>query len=373
MTKYNVKTEPVVKRTTTAQGGQGFTQTPEMELVGILSTGMSNTFYEKESEREIRFREVLGKVAKKDKLFAAKALIYARSVFGQRSVTHFGSVEMLPFLQGDALGKKFFSKRNKKEAIGGIIWRLDDMTEILAAYLAKNGKNASIPNSIKKGFKDAIESADTYELAKYQMKGKTVSLVDIVNLVHPVETSKNGHINVPNLDYLKATQGTKFCGNAFTLNEAGEVRVPALRALVLGILKQFNTVEDKNTETGKKVAEAVKSGELSKVEAEKVLVEKKADNFGELIKTRKIGYLALLRNLRNILKTNDMALLDSACELLEDKAFIRKSLVWPHQIDIAMEIMILEFSGRGLQKVTKSLGNAYENSIPNLENLLEAF
>lgn len=376
MAKYNQKVEPVVKRTTTLQGGSGFTQKPEAELVGILATGMGNNFYEKESEREVRFREVLGKVAKKNKLFAAKALIYARTVFGQRSVTHFGAVEMLPYLQGDSLGKKFFSKREKRANSGGIVYRLDDMAEILAAYLMKNGKDASIPNSIKKGFKDAIEHADAYELAKYQMKNRGVSLVDIVNLVHPVETERNGSIDVPKEVYLKAIKGTKFEKDLEQVKGVpaemleGTMRIPSLRALVLGILKQFNTVEDKNTETGKQVAEKVKTGVISKEEAAVELKEAKSENYGELIKTKKIGYLALLRNLRNILKTDDTALLDEACILLTNKEFIVKSLVWPHQIDLAMEVMLLEFNGSKLQKVTKALGTAYENSIPNLEQLL---
>ncbi len=368
MSKYNAKVEKVVKTTTTHQGGTGFTQKPEYELVGILATGMGNTFYEKEGEREKRFKEVLAKVAKKNPLFAAKALVYARSVFGQRSVTHFGAVEMLPFLQGDALGKKFYSKRNKKQKRGGIIYRLDDMTEILAAYLAKNGQDASIPNSIKKGFRDAIENADAYELAKYQMKGKSVSLVDIVNIVHPTETERNGTITVSKAEYLKATNGTKFeVPEGQEINDT--INVPALRALVIGVLKQFNTVEDKNTAAGKVVAEKVKTGLITKEEAQVELKEAKTDNFGELIKTKKIGYLALLRNLRNILKTSDTALLDEACKLLVDPKFIRKSLVWPHQIDLAMEVMILEFSGIQMAKVTKALGEAYEAAIPNLAEL----
>ena len=56
--------------------------------------------------------------------------------------------------------------------------------------------------------------------------------------------------------------------------------------------------------------------------------------------------------------------------MLVNKDFIRKSLVWPHQIDLCLEIMLLEFSGLPMQKVTKALGEAYENSIPNLEKLL---
>ena len=374
MSKYNTKKEPVVQATTTHEGAKGLTQTPVSELIGILSTGMENTFYEKETEREKRFREVIGKVAKKDVAFAAKALVYARTVLGQRSVTHFGAVELLPYLQGDQLGKKFFSKRDKKAQTGGIIWRLDDMAEILSAYLAKNGIGTdthwTLPNSIKKGFKDAIENADTYELAKYQQKNRGVSLVDIVNLVHPVETAKNGHIFVSEEEYLKASSGTKFATRGYFKNEKGEVQVPALRALVLGILKQFNTVEDKNSESGKVVAERVKSGEITAEQASVVLNEAKTENYSELIKTKKIGYLALLRNLRNIIKTGGKDLLDSACELLTEKEFIRKSLVWPHTIDLALEIMLLEFSGRELGKVAEALDRAYELSIPNLKDLL---
>jgi len=371
MSKYNQKVEPVVKKTRTHQGGSGLTQRPEHELVGILSTGLQNTYYEKETERETRLRNLIDTIAKKDKVFAAKALVYARSVFGQRSVSHLGAVNLMPHLTGDPLGKRFFTKRNRRGNEGGVIYRIDDMTEIVACYMAKNNiapkSKWTMPRAMKLGFKTAIENADTYELAKYQMKNNNVSLVDIVNLVHPVETEKNGTIDVPADEYRKAIKGTKWANETV---EGDLIKVPALRALVLGILKQFNTVEDKNTETGKQVAEAVKSGEITKEEAEKVLVEQKTENYGELIKNKKIGYLALLRNLRNILKTNDTELLDAACELLVEPKFIKKSLVWPHQIDLALEVMLLEFNGRQLAKVAKALGEAYEASIPNLENLL---
>ena len=376
MSKYNQKVEPVVKKTTTHQGGTGYTQKPEHELIGILATGMGNTFYEKEGEREKRFRDLISNIASKNKEFVAKALVYARTVFGQRSVTHFGAVELIPFLQGDNLGKRFFSKRDRKVNKGGIVYRLDDMTEILAAYLAKNGADASIPNSLKKGFKEAIENADAYEMAKYQMKGKSVSLIDIVNLVHPAQTEKQGTIKVSVSEYLKAAKGTKWetklaetTGSVVGNPEGGNVNIPALHALVLGLLKQFDTVEDKNTEAGKKVAEKVKTGVITKEEAAKELNESKTENYVELIKTKKIGYLALLRNMRNILKTDNTEVLDMACELLVNKDFIRKSLVWPHQIDLALEVMLTEFSGPKMTKVVKALNDAYELSIPNLKEL----
>jgi len=369
MSKYNQKVAPVVNKTTTLQGGTGYTQKPEHELIGILSTGLDNNFYEKEGDREKRFTTVFNEVASKNKVFAAKALVYARAVLGQRTVTHRGAVELVKHLQGDELGKKFFSKRDRKANHGGIVYRIDDMTEILACYLAKNGAKASLPNSIKKGFKDAIEHADAYALAKYQMKGKSVSLVDIVNLVHPKETANNGSIFVDKAEYVKAINGTKFANKEF-VEVDGKVQVPALRALVLGVLKQFDTVEDKNTSAGKKVAEAVKAGEITQEEAAVVLNDAKTDNYKELIVSKKIGYLALLRNIRNILKTNDTDLLDKACDLLVQKDFIVKSLVFPIQIDLALEMMLIEFSGQKLAKVITALNTAYELSIPNLKNLL---
>jgi len=377
MSKYNVKREPVVKETTTHEGGQGFTQRPEAELIGILSTGIQNTFYEKESERETRLKALVDKLSKTNKLFVAKALVYARSVFGQRTVTHLGAVDLLPHLSGDELGKRFFTKRDRKANRGGIVYRLDDMAEILACYMAKNKIKVedkwTMPRAMKLGFKAAIEDADTYELAKYQLKGNAVSLVDIVNLVHPVPSKRNGTIKVSLDEFKKAIAGTKFEKEYdFSQLKADEtvMEIPALRALVLGILKQFNTVEDKNTDAGQEVAELVKSGEVTKEEAEKLLVEKKTENYEELIKTKKIGYLALLRNLRNIIKTDNSELLDMACELLVNKDFIRKSLVWPHQIDLCNEVLQSEFRPTQLGKVLIALNTAYERSIPNLKELM---
>lgn len=374
MPKYNVKRESVVKVTASHEGGKAYTQTPIKELVGMLSTGISNTFYEKEGDREKRLRKLIDQIAKKDKKLAAQALIYARSVFGQRTVTHLGSVNLLPYLSGDELGKKFFSKRSRNKNEGGIIYRLDDMGEILSCYIAKNKIDINgkwtVPGAIKKGFKSAIENADKYQLAKYQMKRSGVSLVDIVNLVHPVETDTNGFVYISESDYKEAIKGTKFAKSDYTVLEDGNVKITSLRALVLGLLKQFNTVENKNTETGKKVSADIKAGKISKEEATKVLNEQKAENYAELIDSKKNGYLALLRNIRNIIKTGDSTLLTKACELLQNKDMIRKSLVWPHQIDLALEVMLLEFNSRTLQKVATALNRAYELSIPNLDELL---
>lgn len=338
--KYNQKVKKVTSTVTNPQGGTAFKYDAKTELVAMLATGMEDKFYEKESERETRLNKVIDEVAKKDPEFAAKALVYYRSVVGQRSVTHFGATRLARHLSGTELGARFFSKRSRKENKGGIIFRLDDMFEIASCYFAKNpGKQLS--NALKKGFKMAIEGADEYELAKYQAKGAAVSLVDIFNLVHPVPQN--------------AKQKATFA------------------KLMKGELKQFNTVEDKNTKAGQDVAAKVKSGEITQAQATVVLQEAKEDNYAQLIETRKIGYLALLRNLRNILKnTGNASLIDKACELLTDQKLIRQSLVFPHQIDIALEIMLTEFDASKMAKFAKALDKAYELAIPNLAELFKS-
>jgi len=339
MSKYNKKAVGVTPNAVTHEGGPAYKYEPKIELVSILATGLENKFYEKEGEREKRLATVIAEVAKSDKTFAAKALVYARTVMGQRTATHFGAVELARVLSGDSLGTRFFSKRDRKANKGGIIFRLDDMLEIAACYQARNaGKPLS--NAIKKGFKDALENADEYELAKYQAKNRDLSLVDIVNLVHPKPTGK---------------------------------MVEVFAKLMKGELKQFNTVEDKNTKAGQEVAAKVKEGKITATEAATELAAAKEDNYAELIATRKIGYLALLRNLRNILKTGAKGdVVKGACELLMDQKLIKQSLVFPHQIDLALEIMIEEFGASGATPFIKALSTAYELAIPNLTELFPA-
>ena len=158
MAKYNVKsvtTNEVVNK----NGGQGIKFSPELELVGLLATGMEGRFYEKENDREKRLFEVIKEVGKKDPELVAKALVYARTTMGQRSVTHVGAVAALGVLSGNPLGTRFFTKRSRKENKGGIVFRLDDMLEIISYYFLRN-PNKPLPNSIKRGFKRALETAE---------------------------------------------------------------------------------------------------------------------------------------------------------------------------------------------------------------------
>jgi hypothetical protein len=338
MARYNTSSKTVTPTVKNFEGGDSYKLNPKHELISLMVSGFDNTFYEKLSDREVRFSNLIKDLAKTDPEFVAKALVYTRSVVGQRSVTHFGSTILAPFLSGTDLGKRFYSKRDRKGAKGGIVHRLDDMLEIVSCYMVLN-PNKPLPNSMKKGFKSALESADTYELAKYQAKGKSISMVDIVNLVHPKPSDK---------------------------------MVETFKKLMNGELKQVDTVEDKNTESGIVISQRLKSGEITKDEAKVQLKEAKESNYKDLILNRKIGYMALIMNLRNILKnSSDVELVNGAVSLLTDIKLIKQSLVFPHQIDLALEVILDEFSSSdsSVRKIITALNTAYELSIPNLTEL----
>lgn len=334
MSVYNKKAE--VPTVTNLRGGTAYKQSDEIALVSLMATGLTSMFHEPSSEREKRLIELIRNVAKKDLYLTAQIIVYARAVLGQRTITHRAAVELAKALGGVTWAKDFFSKRSRKENKGGVIYRIDDMLEIAACYFALNS-GKSLSNPMKKGFRSVLETADAYELAKYKGEGKTVSLVDMVNLLHP----------------------------------KGEKNAEALKALVNGTLKQFNTAEDKQTEAGKKVAAKVKAGEITQAEAEVELKEAKAANWKELIEKNTIGYLALLRNLRNIL-TVAPELIDKAGEILTNKAIIEKSLVFPHQIDLAMEIILAEFNASSsvpMRKLVTYIDKAYELATANVKYL----
>ena len=184
MGKYNTKKTPVTPTETNFMGEMSFKLSEKEELVStVMTTFLQDAYYEKESEITTRVKKLLDKV---DPLFSAKLAIYARNEGNLRSVTHLISAYIAKAISGSEWGKRFYSK---------IVVRPDDMSEILACYASLNGsKDGSvkkIPNSIKKGFKEALERLDAYQIDKYKMKNRTLSLVDLVNLFHPAGTQKN--------------------------------------------------------------------------------------------------------------------------------------------------------------------------------------
>lgn len=316
MPRFNPSVE-LASKTTNLAGGEAFVEDPRLEFVSILLTSfVKDQFYRPVGDaKDPDPGTVLGRVAVLLNIipptFAAKAAIYARTRFGMRTITHIIAGEILRRVKGQKWTAPFISR---------VIHRPDDMLEIVAYYTGKYGKHP-LPNALKRGVAGAFGGFDAYQLAKYRGEGKNVSLVDVVNLVHPKPTNKNRD---------------------------------ALAALVKGDLKSDNTWETKLTRAGQKA------------ETDEQKAELKGAAWKELIETRKIGYFALLRNLRNILEQSDEQTVGQALELLVDEKLIRKSLVLPFRYVTAVDALE---KVPGSQNAIQAINKAIDVSCANVPAL----
>ena len=186
MAKFNEKKmakQPTVKN---FMNEDAFLLKPKEEFISsIMTTFLSKdgSYYETSNEEVNRILSLLEKI---DPLFACKAAIYARENGNMRSISHLLGAALAKYISGKEYAKRFYNR---------LIVRADDMSEIVSAYASLNGMRLNdikkIPNSIKKGFKEALERLDAYQLDKYKMKNREVSLIDLIRLFHPKGNQKN--------------------------------------------------------------------------------------------------------------------------------------------------------------------------------------
>lgn len=328
--------------TTNIQGYQAYSLDDELRLLAMLNTiKLEPQFYRDENQTMIELRDLIERIGLKDPYFVCQAIKYSRCMRdGMRSINHLAAALVAPFITGKEYAKRFYSLYNKKTQEGGCIFRPDDMSEIKDVYNVLN--KATLSNAMKKGFASTIESLDTYQLAKYKK-----SIIDMSNLVHPNSTRSTATITVDNKE------------------------MKTLDALMQGITVSADTWEVANSEAGQLVAQAVKEGKLDKEEAQKVLSDAKNDNWETLLKEGKLGILAALRNIRNMLKDPRAEVIENLCKLLSDANVIKKGMIMPYQMDLAYEIVKNEFRKYEYADLIKNtLLIGLEESIPNLASIL---
>lgn len=149
----------------------------------VMTTFLADKYYISENEVISQISELALKCGWE---FTAKLALYARNRGNMRSVSHL----LASMVCGTpASWLRSFYKN--------IVVRPDDISEILCCYAARNGIDIAnesfhrIPNSMKRGFGDVLSNLAPYQIDKYKMNGRKLSLIDIVNIIHPRPTQKN--------------------------------------------------------------------------------------------------------------------------------------------------------------------------------------
>lgn len=289
MAKFNEKKMAKQPTERNFMGEMAFKMEDKEELIStVMTTFLQGEYYEKEATKIARIQELLKKV---DPLFAAKLAIYARNEGNLRSVTHFVAAEIAKYVSGTDWGKRFYNR---------IVVRPDDMSEIVSAYAHINGMSqkdiSKIPNAMKGGFKTALERLDAYQLDKYKMKNREVSLIDLIRLFHPKGNQKNA-------------EAFKRLVNGESLEGLYETK----------ILEK----------------EMTKAGQLTKGATEDEKKEAKHEAIAEILGNVKgMPIMNLIRNLRNIiLYAPDKV--EDACEQLRIKDKILNSRLLPFRFATA--------------------------------------
>lgn len=206
------------------------------------------------------------------------------------------------YLAHEEKGKPFVRKTVK-----GVSLRGDDVTEIMSFYLATFGK--PVPNSLKKGISDVLVGFDEYTLAKYKGEGKAVKMRDLLCLCRPrPQTSEQEAI------FKRCLEGT--------------LEVPV-------------TWETQLSTNGNN-----------------------AKTWETLIDSGKVGYMAYLRNLRNILTANPRNV-NKVLDKIADPVSVRKSRQLPFRFLSAYKSV----GNIGGSKVFDALEAAVDASVENLPKI----
>jgi len=179
------KRSKIKMQTSNMEGAPAFKPSEKMELVLRAATAFVQTdkFYETGEAADARFVGLIRKIAKTDPEFVLKLAWYARHEFYMRSPATLILAEASDILRengGVYGGYKYVSDT---------IMRVDDMTELVACIMKSNKKNgrsrSNLPMMIKRGIADAFPKFDEYQLAKYTKDEMFVTPKDVYFLTHP--------------------------------------------------------------------------------------------------------------------------------------------------------------------------------------------
>lgn len=253
----------------------------EALYAAVVTSTLSNNFYEKGEDRLARIQHLIQEVAAADPQFIAKLAIYARENMHLRSVPLVLLVELARLHNGDDLVRRTTRR---------VIQRVDEITELLACYQMANGrfetkKLNKLSNQLQKGIADAFNRFDEYQFAKYN-RATAVKLRDALFLVHP-----------------KAKDAQQ--QQLFDKIVSDTLAVPY-------------TWETALSKAGQQVADPAEKQQLF------------AQKWEELVLSGKLGYMALLRNLRNLLEANiSAAAMEAVVQKLADPEQVRRSKQLP--------------------------------------------
>lgn len=275
-------------------------------------------YYSKGKETSNALRKAVSEVAKTEPKFVLQAAAYARQKMNMRTTPQVILVEAANIEACKPFVREYTPK---------IVRRADELSDVIAYQLSQHGK--PIPNSLKRGLADAFARFDEYQLNKYDSDKGAVSLGDVLRLVnrkknYPVSTALRNYLINDIVDY---------------------DALPKIGALKKLLLK--DTLDEEA---------------LSLIKQSNVTWETLISKFGSSKETWQIvapnmGYMALLRNLRNFQEKG--VELGSILDRIQDENEVKRSKQLPFRFFSAYK-QVTD------QKTRRAIAKAFDYSIANV-------
>ncbi|MFH9574165.1 TROVE domain-containing protein [Streptomyces sp. NPDC017454] len=188
MTRFNTRaTRPAVhspvtttgEETITHEGGAGYLRDAKSELFLLAVSNLvgQDTFYEKGGDRDDRYTQLLRQVAVIDPDWCTNFLRWLRSDANMRTAALVGAAEFARArLEAGVAGYS-------RQAIDAVLQRADEPGEMLGYWTSKYGRK--LPKPVKRGIADAVQRLySERSLLKYDTDAKGYRFGDVLNLVH---------------------------------------------------------------------------------------------------------------------------------------------------------------------------------------------
>lgn len=354
MAKFNkaVRTgvkSPITSTTATvnAKGAVAFERTPRSELflLGVANMVGQDRFHESAKDRDQRFEELSRAVAITHPSWFADFVNWLRNDAFMRSASIVAAVEgaLSLYNSGDRSGRP-------RALVALAQSRADEPGEVLAYYESKYGKN--FPAFLKKGVADGARKLyNEYSFLKYDTDSKGYRFADVLQLAHvkPKDSTQD--------DLFSLALDTRY-GNVNGVPESlGMVRKRAL------LMSEVDANEKRAL---------VRSGEVTQLFKEAGMTWEALSGWlqGPMDKAAweaiipSMGYMALLRNLRNFLQAGVSAtVMKDVLKRLSDPEQVAKSKQFPFRFLSAYN------ANKGNLKVSAALEEALEASLSNVPSL----
>lgn len=345
MSKLNPKGQDRLTKSMTGVSKNGnvqFTKDSEQQLFEIVVATLygKDGFYESNTDRVDRLRKLTSEVVSKGNLdFIANVIVMARGPMKMRSMPI-----LLTGIFASELRKQGKTFGKLRQVVADVIQRADQITDMYAVALHEFADKKSIPAAIKKGVADAFNKFNEYGLAKYNRDG-SVKLRDVLLMVHPKAKDAD-----------QATAYERLRDDSLTTPITWETQLSQVgqdvKANWMEVLTSKGQTFDKLND-----------------EFQKLVHTAKGEKWTELLQNDTLGYMALLRNLRNIHEADVPAsvLQEKVYDRLADPVQVAKSKQLPYRFVSAMT-HTEQFANN---KLTRALSRALDASLANLPKLGE--